>query len=85
MPQDIGQLAQALIDKHARKTERLAGVLRGTARTHYVAGISDCLRMMQEASVAASATEGLQAQQPAISGPLGVQASHAFSSEEPSE
>ncbi len=77
---DIAALAKALIDKHGRKTERLANVLRGTARTHYADGVSDCLRTMQEAALAEEAAAKGEAAPtrilPVISGPLGVQPAH---------
>ncbi len=77
---DIGKEAQALIDLHAKKTQHLSFVLRGTARSHYASGIQDCLRIMQ---LAALRDEEALAHKPVISGPLGVQPAHsALPSEE---
>lgn len=69
---DLGKSAQTLIDKHSRNTERLSALLRATARTHYAAGVSDCLRVMQE-----EALREERVSPPAPQAPLAVQASHS--------
>ncbi len=76
---DLASLAQSLIDKNTRQTEHLSHVLRGTARTNYVKGVNDCLRLMQQAALAEEqAVEGVRPNSlPPITGPLGVQAAHS--------
>ncbi len=69
---DIGKEAQALIDLHAKKTQHLSFVLRGTARTHYMAGVRDCLDVMQRAAL-----QDEEASARKITGPLAVQPSHS--------
>ncbi len=63
---EINKSAQDLLDAHGKKTERLGALIRATARTHYAAGVSDCLRLMQDLAV-----------KDAITAPLAVQPSHS--------
>ncbi len=83
---ELDKLAQSLIDKHSRRTEHLSNVLRGTARAHYQAGVSETLRLLQEAAIqdyqraelGDGAGAAIMAQQaPQLSGPLAVQPTHA--------
>ncbi len=69
MSLDLSKLTQDLIDKHARKTERLSAVLRGTSRTAYRTGVEDTLRLLQESALDESVKEQLSA-------PLAVQPNH---------
>ncbi len=75
---DIWKLASDLISGHVRRTEHMAAVLRGTARTHYKCGIEDAIRSLQDASINDSMIAGLEfPPQATITGPLAVQPSHA--------
>lgn len=67
---DIDALAQGLIDKHNRKTESLASLVRSTARSHYYAGVGDVMRLLKESALEEDIREKLTA-------PLAVSPSHA--------
>lgn len=72
---DLGQLAQQLVEAHAKKTQHLQPMIRGISHPAYKQGVTDCLRAMQEAALADEPEQA--ARTPAISGPLGVQPNHA--------
>lgn len=68
---DIAKEAEALMEKHARKSERLTPILRGTARDHYRMGVQDCLRVMQQAAFRDEVASEI------ITAPSAVQPTHA--------
>ncbi len=79
---DIGQLAQDLIDSHARRTSHVKGLSGQIALANYRAGVQDCLRLMQEAALSDSVRNSLEPAAPAITGPLGVQPNHVAGGDE---
>lgn len=48
---DIDKEASRLLEAHGQKTQRLSPLLRATARTHYHAGVTDCLEAMKRAAL----------------------------------
>ena len=80
---DLQQLSQDLISAHERRTNHLAPILRGTARTHYRTAIEEFLQMIQKAAITDARTNPgeapiLGSSRHSLEGPLAVQpaASH---------
>ena len=65
---NLQELAQQLVERHAKRTEHMQPILRGLSRTHYLAGLRDCLEMVQQSALDDEIKQKLGAGTPALVG-----------------
>lgn len=65
---NLQEKAQALIEKHAKRTEHMQAMPRELSRNQYLQGVRDCLEMVQGAALEDEIAQKLGTGTPALVG-----------------